>query len=278
MTTAEALKDYNSVAGAIFCKDNRKLFGDGAFKASTLEKMIQKLVDEKNLGDRMFDNDSGDRDLGKTFICAMPALNMAQTRRFRTYHVRENASTNCMIWEAARATTAAPTFFKQIAIGEDGHMKEKFVDGGLRCNNPADEVIREARAVFGDNVTLGCLVSIGTGHQGVIELPERSGVSGVFHIKEISALKKIATDCEETDKLLMEKFTNTPDRHYFRYSVRYGADRISLEEWEEMPKVETYTKAYLQESDVSKSIDVTVKILCKQGEVASHNVTLGSLS
>jgi hypothetical protein len=34
--------------------------------------------------------------------------------------VRENLEINCAIWEASRATTAAPTFFKRISIAETG--------------------------------------------------------------------------------------------------------------------------------------------------------------
>ena len=35
------------------------------------------------------------------------------------------------LWEAARATSAAPGYFKPMQVG-----KFKFVDGGLEANNP----------------------------------------------------------------------------------------------------------------------------------------------
>jgi patatin-like phospholipase/acyl hydrolase len=35
------------------------------------------------------------------------------------------------IWEAARATSAAPAYFDQLRIGED-----RFIDGGMVYNNP----------------------------------------------------------------------------------------------------------------------------------------------
>ena len=38
------------------------------------------------------------------------------------------------IWEAARATSAAPTFFKALKKGE-----KSYVDGGLGYNNPVAE-------------------------------------------------------------------------------------------------------------------------------------------
>ncbi len=44
-------------------------------------------------------------------MCAVAAGNMEHPRRFRSYQVRENQEINCAIWEAARATTAAPRGF-----------------------------------------------------------------------------------------------------------------------------------------------------------------------
>jgi patatin-like phospholipase/acyl hydrolase len=38
---------------------------------------------------------------------------------------------NIKIWEAARATSAAPTYFKAMEV--NGH---KLIDGGLGANNP----------------------------------------------------------------------------------------------------------------------------------------------
>src|SRR6267143_6345722 len=76
---------------------------------------------------------------------------------FRSYQSHESHS-GCKIWEAARATSAAPTFFKHIEIGN----KQYFIDGGLGCNNPSRVVLDEAEALFG-TCQIGCLVSIGTG-------------------------------------------------------------------------------------------------------------------
>ena len=57
---------------------------------------------------------------------------------------------NCTIWEAGRATSAAPTFFKRIKIGPTGSGVE-YVDAGLGCNNPVKQVVAEAARVFGED-------------------------------------------------------------------------------------------------------------------------------
>ena len=54
-------------------------------------------------------------------------------------------SSNRTIWEAVRATSAGPTFFKRIVI--EGVL---YVDGGMGCNKPVQQVLQEAKHVFPD--------------------------------------------------------------------------------------------------------------------------------
>ena len=191
----------------------------------------------------------------------MPSIDLTYPRLFRTYKVRSHASPNCKIWEAARATTAAPTIFKGISIGESGQIRERFIDGGIKCNNPTKQVMDEARLLFGDDRHLGALVSIGTGHPGTIGLAAPDGFQKVLPLALITTLKKLATDCEGISGDVERQFKNIPD-HYFRFNVTHGAGMISLEEWKRMGDVQAHTKAYLQDPKVSKSIDVLVKHLC----------------
>ena len=63
----------------------------------------------------------------------------------------------CSVVQAARATTAAPTFFAPASIGLN-----KYIDGGIGYNNPAEQAILEARRIWPSR-PIGCLVSLGTG-------------------------------------------------------------------------------------------------------------------
>ena len=273
MTTDEALRTYNILARAIFSKDNKKWPGqDGLFKATTLENKVQEVVKKKGRGEFMLDP-SNQSSKGKAFVCAVPANNMAYPRRFRTYPVRTLASPNCRIWEAARATTAATTFFKRIAIGEEGQAKEEFLDGGLVCNNPANQVLEEARNIFGNDGLACCLISIGTGHPGTIGLARPDAFQKVLPTKLIGVLKEIATDCEDTANGLSARFKDL-EKFYFRFNVAHGADGISLEEWEKMGELTEHTKAYMAEVSVSKAMDEVVDILCNP---RNTGVTLGSI-
>ncbi|MCJ1392597.1 hypothetical protein MMC18_005467 [Xylographa bjoerkii] len=260
MSTSEALEQYNVAAQRIFCDRNRRSrLHDGIFIAKTLENEVKRLVDSRKAdgehSTRMLVPE-GDQNMGKTFVCAMPALNMAFPRLFRSYRVRNNSSANCEIWEAARATTAVPTFFERVYIGE-GQLQEEFINGGLRCNNPTQEVLEEAKEVLGKERAIGCVVSIGTGHTGVISLPKPGALQNIFPSKLIEVLAKIATDCETTAAAMTMRFGNQDDI-YYRLNVTHGVGLISLEEWNRMGEVQTHTKAYLQDLLVSRSVDALV--------------------
>ncbi|KAL8992272.1 MAG: hypothetical protein Q9169_007232, partial [Polycauliona sp. 2 TL-2023] len=166
-----------------------------------------------------------------------------------SYTVRENASSNCKIWEAARATTAAPTFFKRITIADSDGGKEDFLDGGVRWNNPTPLVLDEAISIFGDHPRLGSM---------------------------IGKLKQIATDCELTTHNMEKRFIHFPDS-FFRYSVTHGIGGISLEEWKKMKEVRTNTKAYLNEVATSGSINKAVAILCRQSKGLQPGPALQSI-
>lgn len=61
-----------------------------------LEERIQDFVAAKELGEYILRED-GEAKFAKTFVCAVPAANMAHLRLLRSYVVRENASTNYFI-------------------------------------------------------------------------------------------------------------------------------------------------------------------------------------
>ncbi|KDR66070.1 hypothetical protein GALMADRAFT_28572, partial [Galerina marginata CBS 339.88] len=132
MDVETAINDYEDLAKKVF--SDKKRWGDGKFKAGIFEKVIKSVV-ETVTGDPeaplLEDDQAG---VCRTFVCAMNAHNMGGNIPvlFRTYESHKPHS-NCKIWEAARATSAAPTFFKRIEIGRD----QPFIDGGLGRNNPS---------------------------------------------------------------------------------------------------------------------------------------------
>ncbi len=115
----------------------------------------------------------------------MPGINLRSPQRFRMYQGLPNQGPDCKIWEAARATTAAPTFFKAIKIAGPGGFSPDYVDAGLGFNNPTKEVRDEAKELFGPNRRIGMLVSIGTGHPGPSWWKQPKGIEKVLPLELI---------------------------------------------------------------------------------------------
>jgi len=170
ITTRDVLRTYNAIAQLVFCKSNRKSsFKNRIFKAITLEKQIQDLIIAKKL-EKYILRENNEASFAKTFVCVVLAINITYARLFRLYVVRENANTNCKIWEVARATIATSTFFKRITIVDDEGAQENFLNDKLLFNNLAQLALSKALKIFGDASKLECLISIRIDYPGTIDL------------------------------------------------------------------------------------------------------------
>jgi predicted acylesterase/phospholipase RssA len=94
---------------------------------------------------------------------------------FRSYRFDKD---RCPIWQAARATSAAPSYFPPawVEVPVPGGW---FIDGGLKSNNPSAVGLKEAKRVWKARQVL--IVSIGTGVQKTadfIENPEPPAKAG----------------------------------------------------------------------------------------------------
>lgn len=170
-----------------------------------------------------------------------------------------------MIWEAARATSAAPTFFKRIEIGEPG-LKEPFIDGGMGRNNPAKCLLEEAEMVFPDT-RVDCLISIGCGQANPIGI---GSPPTLFHriiplhlLDVVTALKAIATDCEATAQEIAKKIRDRPNV-YFRFNVEQGIQKIAMNEHGRLDEVTAHTIQYLRKEENNRRVTLAVQKLAKQ--------------
>jgi predicted acylesterase/phospholipase RssA len=188
---------------------------------------------------------------------------------FRTYQSLKPPS-NCKIWEAARATSAAPTFFKRIEIGWN---KQPYIDGGLGCNNPSQLVLNEAKAQFGAARHIGCLVSIGTGQAKVTDIKKPGFFQQIIPTDVIDALKKISTDCDTTHQEMLRRFARLQDT-YFRLNVDQGMQGIGLSKWEKLSIVEAHTVQYMAREEVDEKFASLVNAI----RVPRAQLTLEQLS
>ena len=183
----------------------------------------------------------------------------AGPRLFRTYAVRANRTFNCKIWEASRATSAAPTYFNRISIGAPGE-EEEFLDAGIGYNNPVKQILDEANRIFPKTRRIGCIVSIGTGQASVIKFDKPSLMGKMVPLELINALKNLATDSDRVAEEMHKRFLDSGNV-YFRFNVDRGLEGISLEEWAKLGEVSTYTTNYLELAAVSANIDKVAEAL-----------------
>ncbi len=174
---------------------------------------------------------------------------------FRSYASYET-HTGCKIWQAARATSAAPTFFKQIQIGRS----QPFVDGGMGCNNPSKVLLEEANSLF-KSCSIGCLLSIGTGQATVTAIRTPGFFQQIIPTDVINALNQITTDCETIHEAMLGHFANLPNI-YFRFNVEHGMQEIRLSDWEELGSVEAHTTQYLKKKEISNKLNLVVNAIC----------------
>jgi predicted acylesterase/phospholipase RssA len=141
------------------------------------------------------------------------------------------------IWEAARATSAATSFFEPIELDTG----ERFVDGALGANNPINAVWTEAQDMWPalqDN--LQCLVSIGTG------IPSLSAFAKDDLDSFGEMLVRIATETETTaEHFRRDKRSLDDNGQYFRFNVTRGLENIGLESSEQRGLIMATTRRYI---------------------------------
>ncbi|CAD6447297.1 65437eff-260c-4d10-8210-d307a5012d28 [Sclerotinia trifoliorum] len=268
LPTTEAIKCYASIAEQIFKGKKSKALHGYTFDASNMEQAIKSLLENKyGLGhgdDRMLMNEEENCGACKTFVCAVSSLHVeGAPTKFRSWLAVKDQSYNCKIWEAARATCAAPRLFKSIMIGENG-IDEEFVDAGLGCNNPVQQVIAEARSVFGPLRPVTCILSIGAGtHKPLGFTKPKSALERAVPSDLVNVLAGLATSTEKEAAEMDKKYRHIPGI-YHRLNVGRDIGEIKLEEWEELGQVTAHTKAYLRKDDIDHQIDEIVAALAHE--------------
>ncbi|KAL0958133.1 hypothetical protein HGRIS_000301 [Hohenbuehelia grisea] len=256
LTVQQCIDAYTQLASEIFAGNDsvttKFKLGTTGFRygATNIENAVQNFI-KSYTGDAnapMMDPDVNNQ--CKVFVVAGEAqnLNNYTAEHIRTYQSKlPDKFTSVPIWQAARATSAAPTYFPSITINNT-----PLIDGGIRYNNPSILLLGEVSQVYGLDrlATLGCFISIGTGMAPNVAI--KSNPSTVFSVPGYllsieNAATAIMTDCENTHMLLKGMF---PPNVYWRFNagVKAGdnwAKLIEMDDYQEMPKLVKITNDYL---------------------------------
>lgn len=273
MTTKEALDVYDQVAGDIFCFKNRKIRHLNPwpfYNATALEDTVQRIVAQHTDSDLMIHPGI---QKGKTFVCAVDAGMLEAAQRFRAYDLDDGDDDwlkDCKIWEAARATTAAPMFFKDITI-QGGSVAKRFVDAAVGYNNPTEELLDEAARVFYRTRKIGAVVSLGTGTKRKTLLSPKDVGHTAYAISVAKTMKNQTVDPEAVHRRVQNTFKDVPST-YFRFNVPGAAEKFSLDAWKKMDLLRKMTGEYLKQKAVAEEIENLVDVI---REKKSQDLTVG---
>ncbi|KAG6848538.1 hypothetical protein H0H93_016158 [Arthromyces matolae] len=242
MTIPECINLYTSLASDIFSANlpqrTWNFSKSGAYyKPDKFEQGLKKIIKERT-GDEnasMLDPDTTNK--CKVFVVAGRSQNLsAAAEHFRTYRTRfPDPFAGCPIWQAARATSAAPTYLPPITI-----KNIEFVDGGLRFNNPSILMMGEVNAIFGIDAAgfgiarhIECFLSIGTGMQPNIKIkaePSNPFGAAAYMKSLVDASVKIMTDTQATHNLMQGLFRSKANFYASRQKLTLKTDKANLED------------------------------------------------
>lgn len=132
--------------------------GYSRFSAEPLEKALKKIVFDETHNEDTPLADERDQ-ICPVFVLSTRGKDAGPVKLFRSYGFYKD---ECPIWQAARATTAAPTYFPPAWVTVP-YPPESYVDGGVTQNNPSPLALKEGRDMWKAKRCI--LVSVGTGIQ-----------------------------------------------------------------------------------------------------------------
>ncbi|NXX50144.1 PLPL8 phospholipase, partial [Tricholaema leucomelas] len=176
---------------------------------------------------------------------------------FRNYNhfpgVKSHYMGGCQykLWQAIRASSAAPGYFQEYVLGNDLHQ-----DGGLLLNNPSALAVHECKCLW-PNVPLQCLISLGTGRY------ESEGKTNVTYTSLKAKLTNVISSATDTEEVHTMLDALLPSDTYFRFNPLMNED-IPLDESrkEKLNQLQTDGIRYLERNE--EKLKKAAKILTQE--------------
>ena len=137
----DAIFKYKTLSERVFTSKSND--PKATFDHETLEREIKHVVATASVGGQspFIQLRDSRTDLCRTFVLPT-SIHAGGAVRMRSFDTRYANAFPACIWQVARATSAAPTFFVPIEIGD-----VLYGDGGTGWNNPTKEAISEAHNI-----------------------------------------------------------------------------------------------------------------------------------
>ncbi len=269
MSVDEAIEEYKKLSAKVFGKVSspwkRVLANyDSSERRENLKDQFDSLPPTRLPSPQEQANQfKSDRARCRTIVCSMksnedkkfqtPFLFRSYDRQTsytsRTPFERNPGDPNTFsIWQVARATSAALSYFKSI------HMFDaRYYDSATSLNNPSWEVVREVSLLAKESHdAIDLVLSIGGGNAKGNNPRLRFGTGSL--LQELTDISDVVHE-KVTSESKLQRFD------YFRFDVKEGLQAVRMDEWRRKPrgettleKVEMATKRYLKQDGVGASI------------------------
>mmetsp|Transcript_3703 Transcript_3703/g.11054 ORF Transcript_3703/g.11054 Transcript_3703/m.11054 type:complete len:584 (+) Transcript_3703:80-1831(+) len=240
-------KVYKTMAAQIFSRGTRVLsagrlllLNKGQYNTSALEAVLKDALGDSTLVDSRINDARCPRVFVVSTMMSTPAAVPYLHANYRppprppgSGEHRYRHGAHHMLWEAARASTAVPSYFDAYKSGG-----ELFCDGAILVNNPAAIAVHEARLLW-PNAPLDCVVSVGTGKS---DFSTRVSSENLYGIAK--ALINSATDTEAVHHALEDL---APSGAYFRFNPVIPQD-VALDEArpQKLDEIQKLAREYVQ--------------------------------
>ena len=162
--------------------------------------------------------------------------------------------------EAALATCAAQPDFAPVSSGS-GYRKKEYIGVGLGANNPVRDLITEAHSLFGGDSSVASMLSIGTGHPGIISFPADGGDVSLRRLRDMM------NDCEQRAQEIEQQIGRVGI--YFRFSVEQGMQNDSPAQAADPSWILAQTESYLTDAGICQKIGAFVHSIDSPSKVVS---------
>jgi hypothetical protein len=177
-------------------------------------------------------------------VCTSNAANVSVVHPIRSYRTRGALPPSCTILQAACACISSPDTFDPVTIGV-GHNRAVLIDAMVGYANPAKELLREAQDVFGEDVEVASIISIGAGKRNIRVVFEDGREVGISE-----GLRRGNAMCEPAHDDLQGRLQET--NIYYRFNVE---QELSID-----PEVIlAHVSAYLRDKTTSRTVDRAIK-------------------
>jgi len=281
-TVDDAIAKYSDLAREVFTTKSKD--PKAKYDHKKLEEKIKYVIDKAPLPtnvEAMLEEPDDQDGCCKVFVVTTSQNNGSKPYLMRTYESNSGqpgpGPFPVKIWEAARATSAAPTFFLPIEIklglqneedscendeGERATTMMTFGDGGTTANNPSFEALVEYQSIWPWR-PLGCLVSLGTGVEEEARIEEdnrwmmwmlRKVTPSTAFLADVGKYcAQVATSCEKIHNVMKNVMEGLQwKERYFRLNVKYDK-KIDLDEYERVPDMKDDSNEYMKKDEPKKA-------------------------